>query len=80
MATISGLTACSGGDHISGTITMSEGGSHPFRVLMSELRAAPEQTNIREFILRQVASLRRQFPNETLVQFRNRVQSYTFLE
>lgn len=80
MATLSGITICSGGDHISGTVTMAEGGSHPFRATMRELREAREEVDIRDFIVRQVSSLRRQFPNDTPVQFRNRVQAYTFLE
>jgi len=80
VATISGITICSGGDHISGTVTLESGETRPFRATMSELRAAREEVDIREFIVRQVSSLRRQFPNETPVQFRNRVQAYTFLE
>lgn len=80
MATISGITICSGGDHVSGTITLAGGATRQFRVLMSELLAAREETNVREFIIRQVASLRQQFPTDTNVQFRNRVQAFTFME
>lgn len=80
MATISGLTACSGGDHITGNITLDGKQPKQFHTTMAEIRASVDETDKRAFIMRQVASLSRQFPDDTLVQFRNRVHAFTFME
>jgi hypothetical protein len=79
MATISNITVCSGGNHISMTVTTAEG-SRDVHTSLSELRTAMDEVGKREFILRQIGSIVRSNPNDTPVERRNRLQTATYLE
>jgi len=80
MATISNITVCSGGNHIHGTITLADGRTRDFRVTLQEMREVVDDTDARAFIIRQVASIIRANPTDTLVQIRNRIQAATYME
>lgn len=79
MATISNITVCSGGDHITMTVTTAAG-SREVRTTLSELRAALDEVSTREFILRQVGSIVRSNPNDTRAQRIARLTGANYLE
>lgn len=76
--TISGCTACTGGNHVSGLISVNGGATKPFRIVLSELTHTEETDMPEDRIIARLRSAVLEAGATTLVQARNAIQAQEF--